>query len=302
MEGDCKVRGKKPDSFEFTATLADETRLAFHYPYGFTQVLEAVARWAAHPDVQLAEIAHSVEGRPIHHLTVHSPLGDEKPMGVWVTCRQHAAESVANWFLEGFMDWLLSPEAAEFRRRVAVHVVPMLNPDGVIAGNYRANAEGVNLNRVWNSADPKTSPEIHSLTRVIRSWHERTQRYDFYIDLHGDSESLACYAFQAGAEMKPPAYREPERYHEHSRQFIAMVAKRSPDFDPNEGIVNTEDVNLSRQYMMFTYGVMAQLFENGYSTVNYGPNKGTWLTPERHKGVGRAAAEALAEYLSAPRK
>ena len=28
-------------------------------------------------------------------------------------------------------------------------VVPMLNPDGVINGNYRCSLAGVDLNRVW---------------------------------------------------------------------------------------------------------------------------------------------------------
>ena len=30
--------------------------------------------------------------------------------------------------------------------------VPMLNPDGVIVGNYRANISGLDLNRVWITA------------------------------------------------------------------------------------------------------------------------------------------------------
>ena len=32
---------------------------------------------------------------------------------------------------------------------VEIHVVPMINPDGVIAGNSRVNMGGVDLNRKW---------------------------------------------------------------------------------------------------------------------------------------------------------
>lgn len=34
----------------------------------------------------------------------------------------------------------------------------MLNPDGVIHGNYRTNLAGIDLNRVWGEADRLLSP------------------------------------------------------------------------------------------------------------------------------------------------
>lgn len=33
-----------------------------------------------------------------------------------------------------------------------------MNPDGVIHGNYRTNLAGIDLNRVWDSADSELSP------------------------------------------------------------------------------------------------------------------------------------------------
>lgn len=36
----------------------------------------------------------------------------------------------------------------------------MLNPDGVIHGNYRTNLAGIDLNRVWDTADKYLAPEI----------------------------------------------------------------------------------------------------------------------------------------------
>lgn len=300
VSGPCRVDNPTtPTSYQFQLTLPfAECLLAFHHPYSYTRHQVQMARWTRHPHVTAEVVGQSVEGRPIELLRVVNPsTGSARPLGVWLTCRQHAAETNASWFLDGFMEWLLSDAAARFRERVAVNVVPMINPDGVVAGNYRVNAAGVNLNRVWNCATAETSPEILGVTVAVRRWVETGNRYDFYIDLHGDSEALACYAFQPGPEIRPPTYPFPDRYHADSRRYIAMVAKRAEDFHPDEGIVNSEDINLSRQYMAFTYGVMSQLFENGYSYVNYGPNEGQWLTPERHSAIGRAAGEALEEYL-----
>lgn len=43
----------------------------------------------------------------------------------------------------------------------------MLNPDGVIHGNYRTNLAGIDLNRVWDAADRTLSPEIYELKKHI---------------------------------------------------------------------------------------------------------------------------------------
>jgi len=44
------------------------------------------------------------------------------------------------------------------RTKFIFKIVPMLNPDGVIHGNYRANLAGIDLNRIWDTADRILSP------------------------------------------------------------------------------------------------------------------------------------------------
>ena len=51
--------------------------------------------------------------------------------------------------------------AQQLRKRFIFRLIPMLNPDGVIHGNYRTNLSGIDLNRVWNNADRQLSPEIY---------------------------------------------------------------------------------------------------------------------------------------------
>lgn len=45
-------------------------------------------------------------------------------------------------------------------------VVPMLNPDGVINGNYRCSLAGVDLNRMWLDPSKKLHPTIFSTKQV----------------------------------------------------------------------------------------------------------------------------------------
>jgi murein tripeptide amidase MpaA len=51
--------------------------------------------------------------------------------------------------LDGLLKYLLSKEAEELRKHFVIRIVPMLNPDGVIYGNYRCSLLGCDLNRKW---------------------------------------------------------------------------------------------------------------------------------------------------------
>ena len=49
--------------------------------------------------------------------------------------------------LDGLLEFLLSKDAEPIRRHFVIRIVPMLNPDGVISGNYRVSMSGNDLNR-----------------------------------------------------------------------------------------------------------------------------------------------------------
>lgn len=66
-----------------------------------------------------------------------------------LTARVHPGESNASWMMKGVIDFLVSDEQkAEFlRNNYVFKIIPMLNPDGVIVGNYRCSLVGQDLNR-----------------------------------------------------------------------------------------------------------------------------------------------------------
>lgn len=70
---------------------------------------------------------------------------------IFLTSRVHPGEPQASFMLDGSLKMILSntPLARELRKHFVFKIVPMLNPDGVIFGNYRCSLLGCDLNRQW---------------------------------------------------------------------------------------------------------------------------------------------------------
>jgi murein tripeptide amidase MpaA len=60
---------------------------------------------------------------------------------VVLTSRVHPGESNASYIMQGILDYLVSDDegARYLRNNFVIKIVPMLNPDGVIVGNYRCS-------------------------------------------------------------------------------------------------------------------------------------------------------------------
>ncbi len=90
--------------------------------------------------------------------------------GVVLTGRVHPGEPQASWVLQGTIEYLLSGEedARILRRNFVFKIVPMLNPDGVIYGNYRCSLVGVDLNRKWLNPNKYLHPTIYYGKQLVR--------------------------------------------------------------------------------------------------------------------------------------
>ena len=65
--------------------------------------------------------------------------------------------------MDGFVRELISDSeyAQMLRSHFQFKIVPMLNPDGVINGNYRFSGYGCDLNRRWVNCKEQYQPEIY---------------------------------------------------------------------------------------------------------------------------------------------
>lgn len=66
-----------------------------------------------------------------------------------MSARVHPGETCASYIMHGVIQFLVSqnPLAAALRSSFVFKLVPMLNPDGVVNGNYRCSLAGCDLNR-----------------------------------------------------------------------------------------------------------------------------------------------------------
>ena len=82
--------------------------------------------------------------------------------GIFIMTRQHPGETCGSWMIQGLIDYLTSssPEAEALREICVFKIVPMVNPDGVIHGNYRTSLAGCDLNRRWLKPKNKLHPTI----------------------------------------------------------------------------------------------------------------------------------------------
>jgi cytosolic carboxypeptidase protein 2/3 len=75
-----------------------------------------------------------------------------------------------------------------------IKVVPMLNPDGVTAGNYRFSGFGCDLNRKWRNCKESQQPEIYYMRELIRNLN-RERKVIMYIDMHGHSRKKHVFFY-----------------------------------------------------------------------------------------------------------
>lgn len=182
---------------------ADAAWLAYFAPHSYEQNMALVARAGASARARVRTVGTTLDGADMEVVTVRaagaSPEADAGKRSVWFIARQHPGESMASWWMEGFLARLLDdadPLAARLLDKATFHVVPNMNPDGSRRGHLRTNASGANLNREWATPTEDYSPEVF---HVLREMH--AAGLDLLLDVHGD-EALP-YNFIAGSEGVP---------------------------------------------------------------------------------------------------
>jgi len=172
--------------------------LAYFAPYTEDRHRGLIARASQIPGAHIYVLGQTLDGRDLDLISFASASSDERPQ-FWLTARQHPGETMAEWWMEGFLERLACRTDEQVRQlleSVGLHIVPNMNPDGSARGHLRTNAAGVNLNREWQSPSPDKSPEVYLVLEKMRQ-----TGLDFALDVHGD-ETLP-YNFIAGTQGIP---------------------------------------------------------------------------------------------------
>lgn len=131
------------------------------------------------------------------YLTITSPnKNHDNKHGIILLARVHPGETVSSWMMKGALDFITgdSDDAQFFRNNFIIKVIPMLNPDGVICGNFRTSVSGSDLNRRWKETSQKLYPEVyHTKEMILKMSTERN--IDLVVDMHGHSGEFNIFIY-----------------------------------------------------------------------------------------------------------
>jgi len=93
--------------------------------------------------IRKTEICKSLAGNSVDLVIItnfaSSDLEISGRPAVIITGRVHPGESNSSFIVQGILDFLVgeTETAIELRNKFVFKIIPMINPDGVILGNYR---------------------------------------------------------------------------------------------------------------------------------------------------------------------
>ncbi|WP_257281983.1 M14-type cytosolic carboxypeptidase [Endozoicomonas sp. ISHI1] len=260
---------------------------AYFAPYSMERHHDLIA-WAQQSAiVQTETLGDTLDGQPMDLLKIGAGEGKRT---CWVIARQHPGETMAEWWMEGFLQRLLDPAcpvARELLKKAVFYVVPNMNPDGSRRGYLRSNACGANLNREWAAPTPERSPEV----LLVRNKMDETG-VDLALDVHGD-EALP-YNFIAAAEGIPSWT---DRLNALTENYLQALVQASPDFQTEFGYPKDEpgkaNMTVCTAALAERFDCLSMTLEMPFKDTVDSPDEYQGWSPERSQALGAANLNAM---------
>ncbi len=202
----------------------------------------------SHSEVSTRLLGNSVQNRPIYLAETA-----DRPELVLLIGRQHPPEMTGAISMRSFIQTILGDTdlARRFRDRYKLAIVPLMNPDGVAAGHWRHNVNGVDVNRDWG---PFTQPETNAVRRWLENAEAGGMELRLLLDFHSTFEDLF--------------YTQPvsENPLDFASRWLGASAVRLPDFPfKHEANPVSEQPN-AKNYFYTSRGIPAITYESGDET------------------------------------
>lgn len=266
----------------------DSVYYAYFAPYSMERHADLVAQALGGRDVRLEILGSTLDGQDLDLLRIGEPSPGKRIC--WLIARQHPGETMAEWWMEGFLRRLLDsadPLARELLKRAVFNVVPNMNPDGSRRGHLRTNAAGANLNREWLTPTMERSPEVFLVRRAMQEIG-----VDFCLDVHGD-ETLP-YNFLISTSGIPSASEKQRSLH---LNYAEALRRANPDFqtahgygDPKPGNAN---MTMCANWVAETFGCLATTLEMPFKDTADTPDERVGWSPARSRRLGASSLDAL---------
>jgi murein tripeptide amidase MpaA len=130
-----------------------------------------------------------------------------------LTSRVHPGETGASWMMHGIIDTLLNPKNDDekvlvnnLKDHFEFYIIPMLNVDGVINGNYRCSLAACDLNRKWSKPGKALHPSVYYTKKLCTTLIEHENKQFFlYLDFHGHSVKKNIFQYGNKTENWAPS-------------------------------------------------------------------------------------------------
>ena len=246
-------------------------------------------------NIQRKTLCKTIQGEDLEYLTVTSRENLEtfnRRKGVVLTARVHPGETVGSWMMRGLMYFLTDPnneEAKMLRENFVFKIIPMLNPDGVINGNYRCSLAGCDLNRRWKTPSKVIHPTIYYCKKLVKDTHQERCLLMF-CDLHGHSRKQNVFMYGCNRRDDPSA----------CRALPFMLSKLNPYFsfeNSRFGVQKSKDAT-ARIALFKELRVIPCIYtmESSFAGVDISKDKGNHLTTDMLETLGKDLCRTLLIY------
>ena len=197
-------------SFDFSKINTDikYVYFAYCYPYTYSQLSTYLSSLNIYKKIlRMDSIGQTLDNNKLYMLIITNfedsfeALANKK--AIIFTARVHPGESSSSFVIQGLIEYLLSnePKAISLRKNYIFKIIPMLNPDGVIRGNFRMNSVGKDLNRMWIEENEENSPSVFYCHKMIQKTLN-SRNIHFFCDFHGHSSKNNFFLYSCKARSE----------------------------------------------------------------------------------------------------
>ena len=190
--------------FTYTFDGPDTVYFAHAFPYTYSDLQKYL--YSLEQDQQIRALVRrrtmclTLAGNRCDMLTITGPCSSleesESRPAIIISARVHPGETNSSFMMHGIIEYLISdsPAAVQLRQHYVFKIIPMLNPDGVIHGNYRCSLFGADLNRKYLSNAHTCYPTVVALRNLILTT-QRGRGVAMFLDLHGHSKKKNAFVY-----------------------------------------------------------------------------------------------------------
>lgn len=201
--------------------------------------------------VRATVLGESIGNRPISMLQTNAAAKDV----LFLVGRQHPAEVTGAIALFAFYETLLADTelAHDFRQRFDIVAVPMMNPDGIIGGNWRNNLGGTDLNRDWG---PFKEPETQLIENLLTKLDANGKEIRVFLDFHSTQKNV--FYTQDDDHPTTPAL--------FTRTWLDNAKPRIQNYPFTNQENPVGQIGVAKNYMYKRYGIPSSTYEVGDET------------------------------------